>query len=91
MLLYVPDPRRQCLSVSNYVSDWTSDLPWATQQLSPSIPDGSPLALARIGNPTTRSDAPLYLADSNENMVQCQLDFQTGALGRLSRMVMDLV
>ncbi|TLS21589.1 uncharacterized protein PpBr36_10132, partial [Pyricularia pennisetigena] len=72
------------LSVSKYFSDRTSDLPWATQQLSLSILDGSPLALARIGNPTTRSDTRLYLADSNENLMQCQFDFQTGSLGRLS-------
>ncbi|EJT74826.1 hypothetical protein GGTG_08664 [Gaeumannomyces tritici R3-111a-1] len=72
------------LSVSKYVSDRTSDLPWATQQLSLSILDGSPMALARIGNPTTRSDTRLYLANSDENMVQYQFDFQTGTLGRSS-------
>ncbi|KAL8399745.1 hypothetical protein RB594_000232 [Gaeumannomyces avenae] len=72
------------LSVSKYVSDRTSDLPWATQQLSLSILDGSPIALARIGNPTTRSDTRLYLANSDENMVQYQFDFQTGTLGRTS-------
>ncbi|KAI6357976.1 hypothetical protein MCOR25_007490 [Pyricularia grisea] len=72
------------LSISKYFSDRTSDLPWATQQLSLSILDGSPLALVRIGNPNTRSDTRLYLADSNENLMQCQFDFQTGNLGRLS-------
>ncbi|KAL5878155.1 hypothetical protein ACKVWC_007305 [Pyricularia oryzae] len=72
------------LSVSKYFSDRNSDLPWAVQQLSLSILDGSPMALARSGNPSTRSDTRLYLADSNENLMQCQFDFQTGNLGRLS-------
>ncbi|ELQ33086.1 hypothetical protein OOU_Y34scaffold01003g5 [Pyricularia oryzae Y34] len=58
------------LSVSRYFSDRTSDLPWTVQQLSLSILDGSPLALARSGNPSTRSDTRLYLADSNENLMQ---------------------